>query len=213
MVKIISLNTGRPQHVIWGGVELHTSIVKHAENRPLYLSKTNLGSDGQADLVHHGGEDKAVCVYAAEHYSYWEKVLGINLPEAAFGENFTVEGMTEETICIGDIFQVGEAVVEVSQPRQPCHKLGGRFGERKLPVLVKETGWSGYYLRVLKEGWIKPGEEMIRIKDGQKGITIIRANNVMYKDTSNEEALKEVLSEPALADAWRGPLQKRLQKF
>jgi MOSC domain-containing protein YiiM len=208
-MKLLSLYAGLPKTKEWQGREITTALVKEKLSGPAFLGRTNLEGDGQADLIHHGGEDKAVCVYPEEHYSYWEKELGSRLPEAAFGENFSVSGMKESAVHIGDVFEVGEAVVQISQPREPCYKPAARLGIKELPQLIRETGYSGYYIRVLQEGVVKPGDYLKRIKTGEKKITIAEANRIKYHDTKNAEKTAELLQEAALADAWRIPLEKR----
>ncbi len=121
--QLLSINIGLPKEVTYGGKVIHTGINKKQVKEPVYLSFVKFNGDGQADLVHHGGVDKAVCVYTSDHYPYWEKELNQNLVYGAFGENITVNGMREEDVCIGDTFELGQAIVQVTQPRQPCFKL------------------------------------------------------------------------------------------
>ncbi|WP_211269527.1 MOSC domain-containing protein [Paenibacillus glacialis] len=152
--QLISLNVGKPITVEYKGKELETGIYKQSVQGNVFLGNELFDGDGQADLVHHGGPDKAVCVYPYEHYPYWETQLGKPLDYAAFGENLTVTGMLETDVCIGDIFQVGEAVLQVSQPRYPCFKLSQKHGASDLPAQVLKTGFSGFYFRVLQTGYI-----------------------------------------------------------
>ncbi|TVP83067.1 MAG: MOSC domain-containing protein [Alkalicoccus sp.] len=208
-MKLLSLYAGLPKTNEWQGREITTALVKEKLSGPAFLGRTNLEGDRQADLVHHGGLDKAVCVYPYEHYSYWEQELETRLPEAAFGENFSVMDMKESAVHVGDVFQVGEAVVQISQPREPCYKPAARLGIKELPHLIRQTGYSGYYVRVLKEGTVKPGDFLKLLKAGEKQITIAEANRIMYYDTRNAEKTAELLQEEALADAWRIPLEKR----
>ncbi len=212
-MELLSLYAGRPKTNEWQGREITTALVKEQLSGAAFLGRINLEGDGQADLVHHGGVDKAVCVYPAEHYTYWQQELGCRLPEAAFGENFSVGGMEESAVHIGDVFQVGKAVVQISQPREPCYKPAARLGIKELPQLIRKTGYSGYYLRVLEEGTVKPGDKLKLLKTGEKKITIAEANHIMYHDTKNAEKTAELLQEAALADAWRIPLEKRVAKL
>ncbi len=133
-LEIVSLNVGKPKVMNNNGKEVLSGIYKTPVDKLLYLSKLNFEGDQQADLVHHGGVDKAICVYPFEHYSYWEKDLNLTLNYGAFGENLTVKGMTEDRVHIGDIFQLGSAIVQVSQPRQPCFKLAKRYNIKDLPL-------------------------------------------------------------------------------
>lgn len=153
--KIVSINVAKPKTVLYKGKEVSTGIFKKPVEHPVYLSFLNFEGDGQANLVHHGGKDKAVCAYSYEHYSYWEKKLGRSLEYGSFGENLTMIGMVEEEVCIGDIFQLGEALVQVSQPRQPCYKLSIKLSVQDLPNQIQNTGFTGFYCRVLQEGWVE----------------------------------------------------------
>ena len=149
---IESLNIGKPIKEIFRDKEVTTGICKKPVSGPLNLKKLGFEGNGVADLKHHGGYDKAVCVYSTDHYLYWEEVLGIKLPVAAFGENLSVSGLHEDDVCIGDIFQLGTAIAQVSQPRQPCKTLAARYGRSDLVKMVVDTGRTGFYFKVLKLG-------------------------------------------------------------
>lgn len=153
-MEIVSVNVGKPQIIAYQGKELITGIYKSPVSSSLYVSKTQLDGDGQADLTVHGGVDKALCVYPEEHYAYWEEVLGRKLEAGAFGENLTVRGFLETDVCIGDIYAIDDVIVQVSQPRQPCFKVGKRLEWAKTPLQMQETGFTGFYFRVLQEGFI-----------------------------------------------------------
>lgn len=161
MPHIISLNIGTPQKLQFQGKEIETGLFKESVNKPLYLSTLNFEGDGQADLKHHGGRDKAVCVYAFEHYPYWEQELSQPLPYGVFGENLTITGLLESDVCIGNIYKIGGTLVQVTQPRQPCYKLSYRYNRKDFPLLVQDTGFTGFYVRVLQEGTISPSDEII----------------------------------------------------
>ncbi|MFC5451499.1 MOSC domain-containing protein [Paenibacillus aestuarii] len=199
--------------MIHQGRELVTGIVKSPVSSPLFLSKTQLEGDGQADLVYHGGEDKALCVYASEHYPYWEKQLNKKLSFGSFGENLTVSGMLEDEVCIGDVFAIGEAVVQVSQPRQPCYKLAKRHDVVDLAVQVQDTGYTGFYFRVLQEGVIPPHPRVERIKKHELGVTLADANHVKYQDKSNISGIQRILSVEALSASWRESFENRLAEL
>jgi MOSC domain-containing protein YiiM len=213
LAEIVSLNVGKPMTVTYNGKELSTGIYKSPVQAPVFLSKLNFDGDGQADLVYHGGVDKAVCVYSYEHYPYWEKELERELPLGAFGENLTVKGIREEDVCIGDIFQLGEAVVQISQPRQPCHKLAKRYDIPTLPVLVQNTGFTGFYFRVLEEGWVKPDDSLRLLTRHPQEITVSFANQIMHHDRQNQEGIEKILDVKELSDSWRKTFRKRLQGF
>lgn len=208
-IRIISLNVGKPAVFAYQGKEIETGIFKHPVNEPLYLSKTNLDGDGQADLVYHGGPEKAVCVYPHEHYPYWTERLSRQLDMGAFGENLTVEGLREESVCIGDIFQWGEAVVQISQPRQPCHKLAKKYDVPELPLWVQETGYTGFYFRVLQEGRVAM-DQLQLIERHPAGVTVQFANQIMHLDKQNREGIERILAVDALSVNWCQTLTKRL---
>ncbi|MGE6598937.1 MOSC domain-containing protein [Bacillus proteolyticus] len=209
--EILSLNIGLPKEVIYGGKLIQTGINKVETKEPIYLSFVKFKGDGQADLLHHGGVDKAVCVYSGKHYGYWEKELSQDLVYGAFGENITVSGMREEDVCIGDTFQLGEAIVQVTQPRQPCFKLAKKYNVPKLPLYFQETGYTGFYFRVLKEGWVSPVDTLKLLKSDSKGITVAFANCIMHKEKQNMEGLKRILEVHALSTSWRKTFEKRIR--
>ena len=210
-IRLVSLNVGKPVRFSYRGKELETGIFKQPTTETLYLSHVNLSGDGQADLVYHGGPDKAVCVYPYEHYAYWEERLNRKLPPAAFGENLTTAGLLERDVCIGDIYQLGDAVVQVSQPRQPCHKLAKRYDLPEMALWVQEKGYTGYYFRVLQEGNVSPDSELTLIERHAAGITVAEANRIMHHDKHDLEAVKSILAVAELSANWRHTFQKRLQ--
>lgn len=210
-IEVVSVNIGKPININYKGKDVTTGIYKNPTKEALYLSSTNLSGDEQADLVHHGGKDKAVCVYSYEHYSFWEKEFDCSLHLGAFGENVTVQGMVEENVCIGDIFQFGQAIVQISQPRQPCHKLAKKYKNDDLPLRVQNTGFTGYYFRVLEEGWIHEDRSLKLIERHPFGISIAYANKIMYHDQENIEAIKRILHVEELSDSWRKTFLKRIE--
>ncbi|PFM41218.1 MOSC domain-containing protein [Bacillus cereus] len=209
--EILSLNIGLPKEVIYGGKLIQTGINKVETKELIYLSFVKFKGDGQADLVHHGGVDKAVCVYSGEHYGYWEKELSQDLVYGAFGENITVSGMREEDVCIGDTFQLGEAIVQVTQPRQPCFKLAKKYNVPRLPLYFQETGYTGFYFRVLKEGWVSPVDTLKLLQSDSKGITVAFANCIMHREKQNMEGLKRILEVHALSTSWRKTFETRIR--
>lgn len=208
--QLLSLNIGLPKEVIYGGKVIHTGINKKQVKEPVYLSFVKFNGDGQADLVHHGGVDKAVCVYTGDHYPYWEKELNQDLVYGAFGENITVSGMREEDVCIGDTFELGEAIVQVTQPRQPCFKLAKKYNIPKLPLYFQETGYTGFYFRVLKEGWVSSVDTLKSLQSDPKGVSIAFANRIMHKGKQNIEGVKRILEVNALSSSWRKSFEKRI---
>ena len=208
--RLLSLNIGLPKEVTYGGKVIHTGINKKQVKEPVYLSFVKFNGDGQADLVHHGGVDKAVCVYTGDHYPYWEKELNQDLVYGAFGENITVSGMREEDVCIGDTFELGQAIVQVTQPRQPCFKLAKKYNIPKLPLYFQETGYTGFYFRVLKEGWVSSVDTLKRLQSDPKGVSVAFANRIMHKEKQNIEGVKRILEVNALSSSWRKSFEKRI---
>lgn len=209
-IEILSLNTSKPIEVQFHHKDVSTGIFKTPVDGELFLSWLNFEGDGQADLVHHGGREKAVCVYPYEHYPFWEKQLQRTLEYGAFGENLTVRGLLEEDVCIGDMFKLGEAIVQVSQPRQPCYKLSVRYGLLDMPLKLQETGYTGFYFRVLKEGVVSRRDGLVRIFAHPKGITVSYANRIMHREKDHIEGIKKILEVDELSVNWRRTFQKRL---
>ena len=204
------MNVGKPRDLQFGKKEVTTGINKKPVSEPVFLSTLNFTGDGQGDLVNHGGRDKAVCVYPYEHYPYWEKELGKPLDFSAFGENLTLLGLTEDELCIGDSFQIGEAVVQVSQPRQPCFKLSLIHERKDMPLLVQNTGYTGYYFRVLKEGMVAPSDQLLHISRPALAISVTEANRLMHHDKDDVEGIRNLLKVDELSESWRKTFQKRL---
>ncbi|MCY7710959.1 MOSC domain-containing protein [Bacillus safensis] len=207
---IEGIQVGQPIITYANGKEIKTAINKKRIHEPVYLSQINFEGDGQGDLIHHGGYDKAVCVFPYDHYAHFEQFLGVPLQEAAFGENVTVRQLVETNVHIGDVFQLGDAFVEVSQPRQPCVKLSVKHGNMKIVKEVQKTGYTGFYLRVLKEGMVPPDASLLLVEKASHQITVHEVNEVKYRQTSPER-LKAVLEVDALADVVRKSLEKRIQ--
>ncbi|GIO44568.1 MOSC domain-containing protein [Paenibacillus apis] len=208
--EILSLNTGKPAPLMYNNREVASAIKKLPVTDAIFLSHCNFDGDEQADLVNHGGRDKAVCVYPYEHYPYWEGELTTRLEMGAFGENLTTKGLLETEVCIGDIYLLGEAVVQISQPRQPCYKLAARYGAQDMPLKVQETGFTGFYFRVLKEGKVSREDRLILEKRHPMGVTVSFANRIKYIDKENQEAIRTILAVEELSDSWRASLSKRL---
>jgi MOSC domain-containing protein YiiM len=182
-VKIVSLNVGKPRTVLYGDREVATSIFKSSVPGPLLLRRLNLDGDHQADLQVHGGRNKAVYAYPSEHYEFWRKEFPEQeLPWGMFGENFTTEGLTEENACIGDQFRIGKAIVQVTQPRMPCYKLGIRFGRPDMVQRFLASRRSGIYFSVVEEGMVNAGEAIERIQENENCLSIAEVNRA-YADT------------------------------
>lgn len=210
MAWIMSLNVGLPAPLKHKEKEVSSGIDKRPVPGQVWLTRLHFEGDGQADLVHHGGVEKAVCVYPHEHYPFWEKELDRTLDWGAFGENLTTEGLTEQSVCIGDVYRMGEALVQVSQPRQPCYKLSVKYGQPELPLMVQETGFTGFYFRVLEEGHVGAGDRLELVRRHPEGITVSYANRIMHQEKDNREAIRRILSVEPLSANWRATFEKRL---
>ncbi|KXJ37534.1 hypothetical protein AX282_19780 [Bacillus spizizenii] len=210
---VLSLNLGKPQTLEYDGKKIETGIMKQPADSAVMLYRENFEGDGQADLVNHGGPDKAVCVHPAEHYPFWRELLSRPLPSAAFGENLTVAGLTEENVCIRDVFKLDEAVVQVSQPRQPCVKLAKKLGVKEMVLKVQQTGYTGFYFRVLEEGRVAPGAKLELLSKGEKDISVQFANRINYHDAKNLAAIERILSEDTLSESWRASFMKKRDRL
>lgn len=209
-IEILSLNVGMPTQVQFQQKDVSTGIFKTATGEALYLSYLNFEGDGQGDLIHHGGREKAVCVYPYEHYPFWENELKIPLEYGAFGENLTIRGLLETDVCIGDVFELGKAIVQVSQPRQPCYKLTIRYGVPDMLLKVQQTGYTGFYFRVLAEGGVSKDDGLSLLHRHPKEITVSFANRIMHREKDNIEGIKQILEVEELSLNWRKTFLKRL---
>ncbi|MEW4371915.1 MOSC domain-containing protein [Paenibacillus kandeliae] len=209
--RLLSLNTGMPVHIEWNGKSVYTGYIKTPVQKPLAISENGIEEDGQGDLKNHGGPDKAACVYSAQHYPWWSKEMDRPFEAGAFGENFTVSGLLEQDVCIGDVYTIGTATVQVSQPRQPCFKLAAHLERQQMIVRVRETGYSGFYFRVLEAGEVTAGDEMTWVRREGNGTTIAECNRLLYHEKGDTPALRKALEEPALAASLRKHWSKRLQ--
>ena len=175
------------------------------------MKRLGIVGDGVADPKHHGGIDKAVCVYSADHFPYWREALGIEgFGAAAFGENLTVQGLVEDEVCVGDVWGLGSARVRVTQPRQPCWKLARRWKLKDLALRVMQNGFTGWYLRVLEEGAVEAGDAITRQERPHPEWTVARANVVMHHDKQDREATRELVGLEHLSGSWKEELGKRL---
>jgi len=211
-LKIVSINIAFPAHVSLDGSpqKIRSGFFKVPVSQPVFLDYLGFEGDGVGDTRIHGGKDKAVCAYCIDHFPYWSDKLQREILPASFGENLSLTGMPEREINIGDIFEIGSAQIEVSQPRQPCHKLNKVFNDQTMACTVKKTGFSGYYFRVLRPGLLEAGALMKRIHAGQ--FSIEKANALLRKGGANIQHMQELISLPALSEDWREMFQKRLSK-
>ncbi|GGJ07240.1 molybdenum cofactor biosysynthesis protein [Alicyclobacillus cellulosilyticus] len=212
-VRLQSIQVGRVQELslLGQGRTFHSAFVKTPVQGPIWVHCTHLEGDEQADTLNHGGADKAILVYAASHYVSWlHEYPSIPFSPGGFGENFTVEGMDETVVCIGDVYQIGEAQFEVSQPRIPCWKISHRWQQSGLTERVAETGRTGWYFRVLRPGWVRAGMEVVRLAQPWPSWTIARLNGIIRQKEIDHNLITELVACPALSEAWRKMLHERL---
>jgi len=193
--------------------EWQSAIFKSAVQGTVDVQKTNIDGDQQADLVHHGGPDKAVLAYSGNHYPVWQQAYPEKQFEAgAFGENLTIEGLKEIDVCVGDIYEAGSCLLQVSQPRQPCWKLSRKWNIPRLAAIVQETGRTGWYLRVLEEGQIEAGNLLQLVDRPHAEISVAWAHSVMHAKPRKIVDDLKLAQCMALSNSWRQQLQQRAQK-
>lgn len=215
MIRIVSLRVGQPRHYGTAGA-VHpfdrpwvSAIAKEPVSHSLWLGREGLDGDAVADRSVHGGPEKAVLAGAVEHLPFWRELLGLaELGPGAFGENLVLEGALEPDVCIGDTFVVGEALVQVSQPRQPCWKQARRWRRRELALQMQHNGRTGWYLRVLREGHVKVGDVLQLVERPLPKWTVARANAVMHGRPVDREAAAALAQLPLLAARWRESLTR-----
>lgn len=217
-MKLLSLQTSAIRDIAsqetgsWWDKPWSTGFYKQPVLESLWLGYEGLKGDQQADRRYHGGSEKAVCVYPSEHYPYWlDKLAFSDLPHGAFGENFTTVGLVETDVCIGDTYDIGEARVQVSQPRQPCWKLARRWQVKDLTAQVERTGYTGFYFRVLKHGRVQAGETFTLQERPFPEWTIALANEIMHHRRSDKDAARDLASCPLLSSSWKDSLWARGQ--
>ena len=211
-MRVVSVNVGLPREVEWRGRTVLTGIFKAPVAGAVRVAGVNLDGDGQADLEVHGGPDKAVYAYAAEHYPWWEDELGKPLPWGAFGENLTVEGVPlEDELALGDRLLVGSAELVVVQPRLPCFKLGIRFGDPTMTRRFEASGRSGFYLRILREGEVAAGDAIELVRH-PLGIPVSELGRLYLQDRHDADGMRRVLELDVLPQPWRSTLEERLRE-
>lgn len=219
MSRLASVQIGQPQRYepVEGEASSKgwtTAFFKTPVVGPIAVGPLGLEGDQVAETRVHGGPDKAVCVYSSDRFSHWREDLGLSEDEfgrAAFGENFTVMGLDESSVCLGDRWRIGTATFEVSQPRQPCWKLARRWKTKDLTLRVQQTGYTGWYVRVLEEGTVTPGDAIVIAESPLPEWTIKRANKVMYDLKDDAEATAALAAVEPLAGSWKRQLEKRLE--
>lgn len=212
-MRLLSINVGLPREIQWRDEIIRTSIFKAPVAGRVRVTMLNVEGDRQSDLSVHGGSDKAVYAYPWEHYAFWRTELpGTELPFGAFGENFTTEDLLERNVHIGDRLRAGSAEFIVTQPRMPCFKLGIRFGRPDMVKRFQRSGRHGFYLAVLREGHVAPGDSIAFIARDPHGITVADIANLFMEDATNQDLLRRASALPALPESWRGYFRKRLRE-
>ncbi|MGB8063532.1 MAG: MOSC and FAD-binding oxidoreductase domain-containing protein [Candidatus Sulfotelmatobacter sp.] len=213
MPRLLSVNVGLPRDVTWNGKTIRTSVWKSPVDGRRMVRKLNIDGDAQGDLAGHGGEQRAVFVYQMDSYHYWERFLGRNdFTFAQFGENFTVEGLPDNEVCIGDRYRIGDATFEVTQPRVTCYRVGIRMNEPRMAALLVAHHRPGFYFRVLQEGEVGAGDDIVKITDGSERISVAEVDALLYLPGHSSEQLQRALRIPALSKGWQSSFQAMLQQ-
>jgi MOSC domain-containing protein YiiM len=210
-MKIVSVNVGLPREVQWRGKAVRTSIFKAPVAGSVGVVRLNVRGDQQSDLTVHGGAEKAVYVYPEEHYGFWRKELpGVDFQWGVFGENFTTEGLLEDSVYIGDRYRAGSAEFVVTQPRMPCYKLGLRFDRPDMVKRFMRAGRTGFYLSVAREGEVTAGDPISLVARDECAITVADVVTLYTADAANQELLRRAAQSPNLPEGWRDYFRKRL---
>src|SRR5947208_1357177 len=213
MARLLSVNVGLPHDIEWNGRTVHTGVWKNPVRGRCRAGRLNLDGDGQGDLAGHGGEHRAVFVYQIESYRYWQEQLGRDdFSYGQFGENFTVGGLADDQVCIGDRYRIGEAEFEVTQPRVTCYRVGIRMDDPRMPALLVSHHRPGFYLRVLREGRVRAGDEIVQVAAGAEAMTVAEVDALLYLPGHPRERMLRALRIPALPDGWRASFQAILDQ-
>ena len=211
IARLLSVNVGLPRDIAWQGKTVHTAVWKAPVNGPRVVHRLNIDGDGQGDLIGHGGEHRAVLVYQIDSYRYWQSELGRNdFTYGQFGENFTVDGLPDREVCIGDRYRIGRALFEVTQPRVTCYRVGIRMHEPQMAALLVARGRPGFYLRVLEEGQVQAADEIVLVGVGPERMTVFEISALLYMPGHSRSQLERALRIPALSAGWRGSFQALL---
>jgi ferredoxin-NADP reductase/MOSC domain-containing protein YiiM len=212
MARLVSVNVGLPRDIEWKGRTVHTAVWKNPVGGRCRVRRLNLDGDGQGDLAGHGGEQRAVFVYQIESYRYWQEQLKrTDFVHGQFGENFTIEGLPDDGVHIGDRYQIGSALFEVTQPRVTCYRVGIRMEEPRMAALLTSSGRPGFYLRVLQEGDVGAGDEIVKVGEAKERMTVAEINALLYSAHHPRELLQRALQIPALSPGWRASFEALLQ--
>jgi ferredoxin-NADP reductase/MOSC domain-containing protein YiiM/ferredoxin len=212
MARLLSVNVGMPRDIAWKGRTVHTGVWKNPVRGSCHVGRLNLDGDGQGDLAGHGGEHRAVFNYQIESYRYWQEQLKrSDFVYGQFGENFTIEGLADDAVCIGDRFQIGTALFEVTQPRVTCFRVGIRMNEPRMASLLTSSGRPGFYFRVLREGEVTAGDEIVKVGEAGERMTVAEINALLYLPGHPRDRLERALRIEALSTGWRRSFEALLQ--
>ncbi|MHB1176728.1 MAG: MOSC domain-containing protein [Daejeonella sp.] len=216
-INIVSINIcGKSEILVADHQSARTAYCKFPiGSESIDLGMTSLAGDMVQNKKHHGGNDKAICCYNSDHFSTWKNELGFDLEPAAFGENLTLKGenANEQKVYIGDRYQLGDAVVEVSEPRGPCYVIGIRYNYKQFPVLLQQTGFTGFYLRTIQPGIVKKTDQLIHISSHPEKISVMDVNQVRYHNPGNKEWLQRLVNLKELTLDWREMFETKLVKL
>lgn len=212
MGRLVSVNVGMPKNVQWRDKTVYTGIWKTPVEGPVMVRRVNIDGDGQGDLAGHGGEQRAVMVYQTESYDFWKTYLNReDLVPGHFGENFTITGLSDDEVCIGDRYQIGEAEFEVTQPRVTCFRIGLRLNEPEMPNLLVSQHRPGFYFRVITEGQVRAGDDIVRVQRGRHELSVADVDALLYLPNRDIEQLRKVVDVPALSPGWQQSFRDMLQ--
>lgn len=212
MARLLSVNVGLPRDIEWNGRTVHTGIWKNPVLGRCRVGRLNLDGDGQGDLGGHGGEQRAAFVYQIESYCYWQEQLKrTDFVYGQFGENFTIEGLPDDTVCVGDRYRIGSGLFEVTQPRVTCYRVGIRMNEPRMPALLTSSRRPGFYFRVLQEGEVGPGDELVKMGEANERMTVAEINALLYSPDHARDRLERALRIEALSPGWRASFEALLQ--
>jgi ferredoxin-NADP reductase/MOSC domain-containing protein YiiM len=204
MPRLLSVNVGLPRDIEWKGRIIHTGILKTPVRGRCRVGRLKLEGDGQGDLGGHGGEQRAAFVYQIDSYRYWqERLKRTDFIYGQFGENFTIEGLPDDAVCIGDRYRIGDALFEITQPRVTCYRVGIRMNEPRMPALLTSSGRPGFYFRVLQEGEVGAGDEIVKVGEANERMTVMEINALLYSSNHARDRLERALRIQALSPGWR----------
>jgi MOSC domain-containing protein YiiM len=211
--RLLSVNVGLPREIAWRGRTVRTAIWKDPVQGKRMVRRLNIEGDAQADLAAHGGEHRAVFVYQMDFYRYWQEELHrADFTFGQFGENFTVEGLPDTEVCIGDQYRIGGALFEVTQPRVTCYRIAIRMNEPRMAALLVEHGRPGFYFRVLQEGEVEAGDEIVKVRAGPESMSVVEIDRLLYRPGHPRQKLERALRIPALSAGWRSSFQALLER-